>query len=67
MNPARSLGPAIVSNNYTGIWIYMVGPIAGSVSGCWAYNVLTFSEESLDEFIKKIYLFKKISENQFLK
>lgn len=41
MNPARSLGPAIVSNNYAGIWIYILGPIAGAISGCWVYNILT--------------------------
>ncbi|KAE8709081.1 Aquaporin NIP1-1 [Hibiscus syriacus] len=29
MNPARSLGPAIVSNCYKGIWIYLTSPIVG--------------------------------------
>nr|GMD01722.1 aquaporin NIP1-1-like [Ipomoea batatas] len=40
MNPARSLGPAIVSNRYRGIWIYMLGPTAGAIAGAWAYNIL---------------------------
>ena len=26
MNPARSLGPDIVGNDYTGWWIYIAGP-----------------------------------------
>lgn len=31
MNPARSLGPDIVSGDYTGWWIYVLGPCLGSV------------------------------------
>jgi len=31
MNPARTLGPDIVSNDYTGWWIYIAGPAVGAV------------------------------------
>jgi aquaporin Z len=30
MNPARTLGPDIVSLNFTGWWIYVIGPVAGA-------------------------------------
>jgi aquaporin Z len=30
MNPARTLGPDIVAWDYTGWWIYIVGPLAGA-------------------------------------
>lgn len=32
MNPARSLAPALVSNSYQHLWIYVVAPLAGAVS-----------------------------------
>lgn len=30
MNPARSLGPDIIGNDYTGWWVYLAGPAAGA-------------------------------------
>jgi aquaporin Z len=30
MNPARSLGPDIVSTDFTGWWVYIVGPVIGA-------------------------------------
>jgi MIP family channel proteins len=40
MNPARSLGPAIVSGETRGLWIYVVAPLLGAALGALAYQVI---------------------------
>jgi aquaporin NIP len=32
MNPARSLGPALVAGDFSGLWIYLSAPILGSLA-----------------------------------
>ena len=39
-NPARSLGPAIVSGQWQGWWIYWAGPILGTFAAVLACSVL---------------------------
>ncbi|XP_059666088.1 aquaporin NIP1-2 [Cornus florida] len=52
MNPARSLGPAIVSHQYKSIWIYLVAPILGAISGAMVYNTIRFTDKPLREITK---------------
>ena len=33
MNPARSLGPALLSGEVNGLWLYLVGPVLGAIVG----------------------------------
>ena len=40
VNPARTLGPAIVGDTYTSIWVYMVAPMVGSLIGWGAYKLV---------------------------
>src|SRR5271170_2960802 len=40
MNPARSLGPALVLNDWSSWWAYLVGPIAGGVIAVGISRVL---------------------------
>ncbi|XP_020675584.1 nodulin-26-like [Dendrobium catenatum] len=43
MNPARSLAPAIVTNNFKKIWIYLIAPVIGTVIGSALYNFFKIS------------------------
>jgi MIP family channel proteins len=40
MNPARSFGPALASGFWRDFWVYVLGPVAGSVIGAFAYQLV---------------------------
>jgi aquaporin NIP len=40
MNPARSLGPAIVSGHFQSIWIYITAPVLGALTGSFIYKMI---------------------------
>jgi MIP family channel proteins len=40
MNPARSLGPALVAGDLGSVWIYLVAPLAGASLAALAYQLL---------------------------
>jgi aquaporin NIP len=40
MNPARSLGPAIVTGDLHGVWIYLLAPVAGAAIAALAYTFI---------------------------
>lgn len=40
MNPARSLGPAIVSGAYKNLWVYIVSPVLGALAAVLIYSIL---------------------------
>ena len=40
MNPARSIGPAVLANNYNDIVIYLLAPIIGMLVANYIYNYI---------------------------
>lgn len=38
MNPARSIGPAVVDGNLHALWVYIVAPLAGAALGALTYQ-----------------------------
>uniref|UniRef100_A0A0E0PZ21 Uncharacterized protein n=1 Tax=Oryza rufipogon TaxID=4529 RepID=A0A0E0PZ21_ORYRU len=53
MNPARSIGPALVGSKYTALWVYILGPFAGAAAGAWAYSLIRLtSDRPLHEVTK---------------
>jgi aquaporin Z len=60
-NPARSLGPAVISGQWHGWWIYLIGPLAGafiaSIAGSMLAKRIT---------VAKLYYFDSDSEGDKL-
>lgn len=40
MNPARSLGPALVAGDLHALWLYIVAPLIGASFGAFAYQFI---------------------------
>jgi aquaporin NIP len=40
MNPARSLGPALVSGHFSGLWIYLAAPVLGALLAVKVYDLI---------------------------
>lgn len=58
MNPARTIGPAIASAHYKGIWVYVVGPVTGTLMGAWSYNLIRVKDKSVQTISPQSYSFK---------
>lgn len=51
VNPARSLGPAIIGTEFDDIWLYIVAPLAGGIVGWIAHKIVVMGDTNLkDDF-----------------
>jgi aquaporin Z len=46
VNPARSIGPALVGGDLSGLWIYLVAPILGAVVAALVYRAVNTETEA---------------------
>ncbi|KAL3844663.1 hypothetical protein ACJIZ3_002066 [Penstemon smallii] len=58
MNPARTFGPAIASNYYKGVWVYVIGPICGTLMGAWSYSFIRVSDSPAHALTPRSFSFK---------
>ncbi len=40
MNPARSIGPALIAGDFVDLWVYVAAPVLGAVGAAYAYRWL---------------------------
>lgn len=64
MNPARSIGPALVMHIYSGLWVYIVGPLLGTFLGSSAYNLIRFTDKPLNELSRSSSFLKSVSRSR---
>lgn len=48
-NPARTLGPAVVTGTWQGFWVYLVGPALGALAGVALARVLGRGGRSVEQ------------------
>lgn len=55
-NPARSLGPSVISSDWHGWWVYWIGPLVGTVCAIAAHQVA--GRDWLNTVVAKIHHFE---------
>ncbi len=53
VNPARSLGPALVSGNFDKLWIFLTAPFVGAAIGWGVYRLLAADDEPEGEVVEE--------------
>ncbi|KAK1257210.1 putative aquaporin NIP7-1 [Acorus gramineus] len=46
LNPARSFGPAIISERFEDLWLYFVAPTVGSIVGAFLFRLLQLEQQT---------------------
>lgn len=54
LNPARTLGPAVVGNVWNGVWIYFLGPAVGATIAWLVHTVVVRGDTNLRDDVQRI-------------
>jgi len=54
VNPARTLGPALVGNKWTGFWIYIIAPPLGAILGWIVHTVAVKGDTNLRDDFERV-------------
>ncbi|XP_022768338.1 nodulin-26-like [Durio zibethinus] len=65
MNPARSLGPAVVSGVYKNLWVFIIAPILGAMAATLVYSILRVPkpgklEENTQSMYNELYIHPEV-------
>ena len=55
-NPARSLGPAVISGDWIDWWVYWLGPLTGALLGVSLYRLTWLRQLEIE--VAKLYHFE---------
>jgi aquaporin Z len=55
-NPARSIGPSVISGDWSGWWVYWIGPAAGALIGVAVHKLNWFKKFEFE--VAKLYHFE---------
>jgi len=47
LNPARVLGPAIASNHWTNLGVFLIAPLGGGIVAAWLYDAMFLAKKEL--------------------
>ncbi|XP_021754971.1 probable aquaporin NIP-type [Chenopodium quinoa] len=61
INPARSIEPAFMKQNFKGLWVYIIGPPIGTIVGGLTYNLIRFTDKPLRELTKSSSFLRTMS------
>jgi aquaporin NIP len=50
MNPARSIGPALIGGDLPALWLYILAPLTGAALAALAYQLIRSEPTRADEF-----------------
>ncbi|MBA2256710.1 MAG: aquaporin, partial [Thermoleophilaceae bacterium] len=53
LNPARWLGPAVASGEFSDFWLYLLGPVVGALAAALGYRALVLERRGLQSMAPK--------------